>query len=39
MHGPLGHLSGYYAIMAGALALLLVLLVLLVTGRVFATAG
>ena len=33
VHGPLGHLTGYYVLMAGALALLLLLLVVLVSGR------
>jgi hypothetical protein len=40
MHGPLGHLTGYYVMMAGAVALLLLLLVLMVSGRaVGATAA
>jgi len=39
VHGPWAHVTGYYAILAGALALMLVLFVLLVTGRAFATAG
>ncbi|MGH8836785.1 MAG: hypothetical protein ACRDWG_17575 [Actinomycetes bacterium] len=33
VHGPLGHLTSYYVTMAGAVALLLLLLVLLVSGR------
>ena len=33
MHGPLGHLTSYFVLMAGAVAVLLLLLVLLVSGR------